>query len=74
MKKEYSIVVINFDNSEDRIDTIFESLEEAQTYTKKIDRDYCSGYRIMEMEYHFENEEKIYDDEIVVDSIDFEED
>ena len=60
---EYHIIVINNDDSEERLKIIFVFENEAFRYARKNIINRC---RIMKIEYHIENNKKIYDDEICV--------
>ena len=67
---EYGIVYILPNDNDERGD-IFATEKEAKDFAKTIDKEKYNGYRIMKIESHEENGERIYDDEIVIDSEDF---
>lgn len=69
---EYSIIAYDGDDEETRIGKVFDDKKSAMAYAKKhITKKRYNGYHIMEMTYHFHNSIKEYDDEEVVESIDF---
>ena len=67
-KYEYSVVIIQNDDSEIRLDKTFATKRAAVEQAETIeDHTTQSGWRIMKMFYHFDhNGKKTYDDEIVV--------